>query len=70
MTMAHRWNDADREKYAEKKIVPVLLCPPQIPRGMMTNPMRASATTVLGPTAQAPSFIGRPQFSPKPLQIN
>ena len=46
-----------------EKTVPVLLCPPQVPHGMITNPLRASAMTVLGPTARAVSFIGRPRFT-------
>jgi hypothetical protein len=64
-----RWWKYDARKSRGEKIVQVLLCTPHTPQALIINPIRASATTVLQPTARALSLTGRPQFTWKSLQI-
>jgi len=55
MSMDYSWYHTSREEwnYSKKKIVPVPLCPPQIPQGMTRDRTHASLVTGHRPTAWA-----------------
>jgi hypothetical protein len=52
LVMEHRWNEIDRGKlkYSGKKVVPVPLCPPQIPNSGLRGDRQATNLLSRGTT--------------------